>query len=204
MNLQHRIGLLTELGEYLRSDDPGLLQAKEKASQENGWFIPEFVDLAIHNIVKAFLQKEILEDWTNSYNSNPDSYLDESQNSKTVGITMAGNIPLAGFHDLLSVFITGHKAMIKPSSKDQALIRHIVDKMTDMNNEVSERIGFGEMLKGCDAYIATGSNNSSRYFEYYFGKYPHIIRRNRTSVAILNGDEKAGELEKLADDVYQY
>ena len=208
MNLQHRIGLLTELGEYLRSDDPGLLQAKEKASQENGWFIPEFVDLAIHNISKDFLQKDILKGWTEPYNSkikNP--RLNDSvgqEKSKTVGITMAGNIPLAGFHDLLSVFISGHKAMIKPSSKDQALIKHIADKMTDIDNEVSERIGFGEMLKGCDAYIATGSNNSSRYFEYYFGKYPHIIRRNRTSVAILNGDEKAGELEKLADDVYQY
>ena len=60
------------------------------------------------------------------------------------------------------------------------------------------------MLKGCDAYIATGSNNSARYFEYYFSKYPHIIRRNRTSVAILTGNETAAELEALADDVNLY
>jgi hypothetical protein len=117
---------------------------------------------------------------------------------------MAGNIPLVGFHDLLSVFISGHRAVIKPSSKDEALIKHLVKKLEEWNPEIKELISFQEMLKGCDAYIATGSNNSARYFEYYFSKYPHIIRRNRTSVAILNSNETTEELEKLADDVHLY
>lgn len=199
MNLQHRIDLLVRLGEYILSDDPDWEKAKEQAGYENGWFIPAFVELATRNIASAFLQRNILEKLADDYNLpaiNP--------NPKTIGITMAGNVPLVGFHDLLAVFITGHRALIKPSSKDQVLIKHLAEKMAGWNNEVSEFVRFAEMLKGCDAYIATGSNNSSRYFEYYFRKYPHIIRRHRTSVAILTGDEKAEELEKLADDVYVY
>src|SRR5258705_11293668 len=117
---------------------------------------------------------------------------------------MAGNIPLVGFHDLLCVFISGHKAMIKLSSKDKLLIKHLTEKLGEWDAEINDLIQFSEMLKGCDAYIATGSNNSSRYFDYYFGKYPHIIRRNRTSMAVLDGEETNEELEKLADDVYLY
>ncbi len=117
---------------------------------------------------------------------------------------MAGNIPLVGFHDWLCVFISGHKALIKPSSKDQVLIKHLLEKLNEWNADAATFSEFSEMLKGCDAYIATGSNNSSRYFEYYFKKYPHIIRRNRTSVAVLTGKETNEELEKLADDVYLY
>jgi hypothetical protein len=117
---------------------------------------------------------------------------------------MAGNIPLVGFHDFFCVFLTGHHAMIKPSSKDEALITHLVNKLIEWNDEVEQFITISGMIKNCDAYIATGSNNSSRYFEYYFGKYPSIIRKNRTSVAILTGYETHEELKKLSDDVYQY
>ena len=117
---------------------------------------------------------------------------------------MAGNIPLVGFHDWLCVFISGHKAMVKLSSRDKVLLPHLVDKLISWDPRVEEYTSFSDMLKGCDAYIATGSNNSSRYFEYYFGKYPHFIRRNRTSVAILTGTENQADLEKLADDVFQY
>ncbi len=117
---------------------------------------------------------------------------------------MAGNIPLVGFHDFLAVFISGHRQLIKPSGRDGVLIRHLADWLTTTSPEAAERVGFAERLNGCDAYIATGSNNSARYFEYYFGKYPHIIRRNRTSIALLNGQETQQELEALADDVYQY
>jgi hypothetical protein len=94
--------------------------------------------------------------------------------------------------------------MVKPSSKDEVLIRHLAKKLIEWNQQVEPYITISEMIKNCDAYIATGSNNSSRYFEYYFAKYPSIIRKNRTSVAILTGKESAEELEKLADDVYQY
>jgi Acyl-CoA reductase (LuxC) len=196
MNLQHRIDLLARLGEYILSDDLQWRQAKEKAGYENGWFIPEFIELSSKNIARAFLQKNILEKWIGDYKT--------TSNPKTVGIVMAGNIPLVGFHDWLAVFISGNKALIKPSSKDETLIKHLTFQVTAWDEEAKEYTGFAPMLKGCDAYMATGSNNSSRYFDYYFGKYPHIIRRNKTSVAILTGNETANELELLADDVYLY
>ena len=182
------------------SDDPAWQQAKEKASYENGWFIPEFIELATKNIAENFLKKDIPERWAAAY-TLPSI---DNNKPKLVGIVMAGNIPLVGFHDLLCVFIAGHTALIKPSSKDSTLIKHIAEKMTEWNEEVRDLIQFADQLKNCDAYIATGSNNSAGYFEYYFKKYPRIIRRNRTSVAILSGEETIEQLEKLADDVYLY
>lgn len=199
MNLQQRIDLLVRLGEYIKSDNNFWQQAKEKASRENGWFIPEFIELSTDNIVSSFLQKNKLDDWCKTY-----SVPNENAAPKNVGIVMAGNIPVVGFHDLLCVFITGHIACVKLSSKDQVLLKHMVEVMASWNDEINRLIIFSEMLKGCDAYIATGSNNSAGHFEYYFGKYQHIIRRNRTSVAILTGKETTDELEKLADDVYLY
>jgi hypothetical protein len=200
MNLQQRIDLLSRLGEYIRLDNDTWQQAKEKASRENNWFIPEFIELAVTNIATAFLQKQALTDWVANYDLPRDGPI----NPKKAGIVMAGNIPLVGFHDMLCVFISGHIAYIKPSSKDEVLIRHLVNVMAGWNEEVNDLIVFGTMLKGCDAYIATGSNNSAGYFEYYFAKYPHIIRRNRTSVAILTGNETSEELDQLANDVYLY
>lgn len=201
MNLQYRIELLNNLGEYILSDDDSWQEAKEKAGHENGWFIPEFVELSIQNIAHSFLQKDKLESWVNSYKI-PDT--DPGFIPKTTGIIMAGNIPLVGFHDLLCVFISGHKAIIKTSSKDRVLLNHLAEKWIETEPELNNYIQFSEMLKGCDAYIATGSNNSSRYFEYYFKKYPHIIRKNKTSVAVLTGKETIEELENLSDDVYRY
>ncbi|WP_276501531.1 acyl-CoA reductase [Terrimonas pollutisoli] len=199
MNLQQRIDLIVRLGEYIKSDNNFWQQAKEKASRENGWFIPEFIELSTDNIASSFLQKDKLEPWCKTY-----QLPHENPSPKKVGIVMAGNIPLVGFHDMLCVFITGHIACIKLSSKDQVLLKHLVEIMASWNEEVRSLIIFSEMLKGCDAYIATGSNNSAGHFEYYFGKYPNIIRRNRTSVAVLTGKETTDELEKLADDVYLY
>lgn len=197
MNLQMRIDLAAQLGEYILSGAADWQEAKHKASLTNPWFTPEFIDLAAGNIAKNFLDKGKLQSWISSYKL-------ESADPKKIGIVMAGNIPLVGFHDFLSVFISGHKAIMKTSSKDEVLIRHLAQKLTGWNKNLNEFIVFQEMLKDCDAYIATGSNNSARYFEYYFKKYPHIIRRNRTSVAVLDGNESAGELENLADDVHLY
>jgi hypothetical protein len=199
MNLQHRIYLMTSLGKYILSEEEEWNMAKDIAGQYNGWFIPDFVELAVKNISDNFLNEKALNDWTNSYKIE-----EENISPKKVGIVMAGNIPLVGFHDLLSVFMSGHKAIIKPSSKDDKLIRHLVNKLIEWDNEVSELIIFSEMLKDCDAYIATGSNNSSRYFEFYFSKFPNIIRRNRTSVSVLTGMESTENLSKLADDVYLF
>lgn len=199
MNLQQRIDLLSRLGEYIQSDNNEWQQAKEKASRENGWFIPEFIELSVRNIATAFLQKEALTKWADHYNLQT-----ITPDPKKAGIVMAGNMPLVGFHDMLCVFISGHIAHIKSSSKDEVLIKHLVNVMASWNEEIDNLIIFSAMLKGCDAYIATGSNNSAGYFEYYFAKYPHIIRRNRTSVAILTGNETDKDLDKLANDVYLY
>ena len=198
MNLDERIDLMQELGKYLQSDQLDWQVAKQRAYEKNGWFTPLFIDHAVKNIVSAFLQKEKLENWTHQY------YLDDNITPRNVGIVMAGNIPLVGFHDFLSVFITGHRQTIKLSSKDDVLLKHIVEKMFEWDAYLRDKIIFADMLKGCDAYIATGSNNTARYFDYYFGKYPNIIRRNRTSVAILTGNETKADLELLADDVHIY
>lgn len=199
MNLEQRIFLLEKLGLYITGPDPEWKETKTKAYLENKWFLEEFIELAASNIANRFLKKNILKSIAEKYripetNSNP----------REIGIVMAGNIPLVGFHDLMSVFLSGNKARIKTSKKDHVLVKHIVDKLAAWDERITDLIKIEEMLKGCFAYIATGSNNTSRYFEYYFGKYPHIIRKNRTSVAILKGTETVLDLEKLADDVHFY
>ena len=199
MNLQVRINLLVKLGHYLNSDTLEWRQIKANAERQNGWFTQLFIDTAVENIIIEFLKADKLQAFAAGYQI-PATQI----NPKNIGLVMAGNIPLVGFHDWLCIFLSGHNAVIKPSSKDVVLITHLVKKMAEWNTEVSHQTHFADMLKGCDAYIATGSNNSARYFDYYFSKYPHIIRRNRTSVAIVTGQEPAGALEKLADDVNLY
>src|SRR5215831_2184911 len=189
MILGDRIECLAKLKTYMLSDEPTWQQTKHKAFYENGWFIPEFIDLAVRNIAEKFLNKESLEAWAHHYHIPS-----VVRNIKNVGIVMAGNIPLVGFHDLLCVLISGHKALIKPASKDEVLIKHLVEVMAMANPEIDHLVKFSEILKNCDAYIATGSNNTSRYFEYYFGKYPNIIRRSKTSIAVLSDRETRHEL----------
>lgn len=196
LSTDRRIELLSRLGAYMNSEDEAWIAAKEHAVQANVWFTAEHVTLAVANITEQFLQKDNLAQWINHYQL-PDTY-------KTVGIVMAGNIPLVGFHDLVCGFMSGHKLMIKLSSKDDVLMRHLIGKLTGWEPETADQVQIAERLNNCDAYIATGSNNTSRYFEEYFGKYPHIIRKNRTSVAVLDGDETDEELGLLADDIYHY
>lgn len=199
MQTELRKNLLVRLGEYLNESSEEWEAAKKRAYGENNWFIEEFITLSAKNIVQQYLQPDALANLITQY-----ALPDENPHPKKVGIVMAGNIPLVGFHDFLCVFLSGHLAYIKPSSKDSILIRHLVEKLVQWNEVVAASVQFGELLKGCDAYIATGSNNSGRYFEFYFQKYPHIIRKNRTSVAVLTGGESEEELSKLADDVYTY
>ncbi|MEO5591767.1 MAG: acyl-CoA reductase [Chitinophagaceae bacterium] len=199
MKLQERIDLLVKLRNYLMTDSPEWAAIKDNAERQNGWFTQLFINLAIKNIVNNFLDPDKLKDFVSWY-----AIPDEQINPKKIGLVMAGNIPLVGFHDWLCIFLSGNYAFVKPSSKDIVLIKHIIEKLSEWSGEIIYQTVFPDMLKGCDAYIATGSNNSSRYFDYYFSKYPHIIRRNRTSVAILTGQESAADLEKLAGDVNQY
>jgi hypothetical protein len=198
MNLQERINLLADIGQYISTESAVLNAVKEEAYLHNNWFTPEFVNLALDNIARHFLQKDKLQQWAAHY------HLDDNITPKKVGIVMAGNIPLVGFHDFLCCFIAGHTQLIKLSAKDTILFNHLLDKMKEFNSGSEKLISTATQLKNCDAYIATGSDNSARYFDYYFGKYPSIIRKNRTSVAILDGNETKEELEKLADDIHQY
>jgi hypothetical protein len=199
MDLENRIGLLVELGKFMQSDDAGWQSAKTRAFQHNAWFIPDFIDRAIQQISDQFLQPALLKDWVSAYH-----FPAEQVSPKKVGIVMAGNIPLVGFHDFLCCFLSGHQQIIKLSSKDPFLFPAILKFLNNKNPETASRVRTDTMLKGLDAYIATGSNNSARYFDYYFGKYPSLIRRNRTSIAFLEGTETAEELDKLADDVFLY
>lgn len=198
MKLQNRIELLLQLKEYLVSNNEEWQLAKKTASIHNGWFTAEFIELSINNIVNRFLNESDLRIWINSYP------IEAAKLPKNVGIVMAGNIPLVGFHDFLTVFISGNVQTIKLSEKDNQLLAHLVQKMLEWDSRMIKYVSFAPMLKGCDAYIATGSNNSARYFEHYFSKYPSIIRKNRTSVALLEGNEPKDELEKLSDDIHVF
>ena len=190
---------MSRLGTYMLSDEPEWTAAKEKAYLQNNWFIPSFIDLATKNIATEFLDQKTLDEWVRPYN-----FPTTQPQPKTVGIVMASNIPLVGFHDFLAVLISGHKQRVRLSSSDDVLLKHLVAKLIEWDPEVASLVTFTEILKGSDAYIATGSNNTSRYFQYYFNKYPHIIRKNRTSVAVLDGSESPEHLDKLADDVYLF
>jgi hypothetical protein len=200
IGIAKRIELMTKLGKYLSTDSEDLKEAIALAHRNNAWFTPEFVSLSLNNICKYLLEENDLIAWVAHY---PKIAQDQVK-PITVGIVMAGNIPLVGFHDFLCGFISGHKLNLKLSSKDTVLWQHILAKLLELEPAVSEHVEVAEMLKDCDAYIATGSNNSSRYFEYYFQKYPNIIRKNRSSVALLDGKETEAELAHLSDDICQY
>jgi hypothetical protein len=199
MNLQQRIDLLVRLGQYMSGKEEQWLGVKHRAFTGNNWFIPEFIDLSVKNITERFLQPELLHRLAEQY-----AVPAEQPAPKRIGIVLAGNIPLVGFHDVLCTFLTGHYALIKPSSKDEVLIEHLIKKLVEWDAAAATYLETSFLLKGCDAYIATGSNNTGRYFEHYFKSYPTIIRKNRTSVAVLTGEETGEELELLSDDIHQF
>jgi hypothetical protein len=201
MKVEERITAFHRLGKELDAITEETFQSlATRAKNENAWFTIDSVRMAVRGIT-SWLDAGKLLAWTLPYNLAPDS-LDKPQ--RTVAIVMAGNIPLVGFHDFLCVLISGYKAMIRTSSKDKVLINYVVEALIRIEPRFGERIVFADMLKGFDAIIATGSDNTSRYFEYYFGKYPNIIRRNRTSVAVINGHETVDELIALGKDVFSY
>ncbi len=198
MNLQNRIDLASELGGYIKQNGEEWRNIKIQASQKNQWFTENFIDTASENICEKFLDKALLKSWTQHY------FLDDLVTPKNIGVVMAGNIPMVGFHDFLSIFISGHQQTIKLSSKDDVLLKHLIHKLYELNPETKSLVKIAENLKGCDAYIATGSNQSAQHFEQYFSKYPHIIRSNKTSVALLTGAETQEELNLLSDDIHLY
>lgn len=207
MNLKKRIEAFSELGEILRSSlaDRDLKHSLEinhlinNQHIKNPWFTSVNVRMAIKAIAEK-LTEDNLTKWTSSY-----SALNQTVNPLNVAVIMAGNIPLVGFHDFLSVLISGNNIIAKTSSKDSDLITYISNLLFEINPEFNKRIILTtDALADFDAVIATGSDNSSRYFEYYFGKYPNIIRKNRNSIAFIDGYENDFELEALGTDVFSY
>lgn len=217
MNISQRIEAFVSLGQFLeqfktsetsQTNHPLNKQFYsefnhliENAYLENAWFTPAHVRNSIQGIC-SFLDRKKLKEWTNQYP------ISEENTNKRIAVIMAGNIPMVGFHDMLSVLISGHQFIGKLSSKDNRLLDFITRVLTEINSDFKTLISFkNERLNGnqdFDAIIATGSNNSARYFEAYFSKYPHIIRRNRNSVALINGNETKEELYNLGLDVFLY
>lgn len=174
-----------------------MLQLISLSQSHNRWFTPEQVYFSLAQWAEALTQ-ENLDKWLSNYN------LDNIQ-PKTVGLILAGNIPLVGFHDFLSVLITGHRVLVKSSSNDKHLLPFLAKYLIAVSPEMKEYITFTEgKMEGFDAVIATGSNNTSRYFEYYFKDKPSIIRKNRNSVAVLDSTETHEELVGLGEDIFRY
>ena len=191
------IEIFSTLGYQLSKPRPELSAIIETEKQYNAWFTSENVLHAVTSIGKM-LNASDLTQWLSRYD------LTKTREAKKVGLILAGNIPLVGFHDVLCVLVTGNFALIKVSSQDSRLIKHVLQMLTDIEPAFSDQYEFVERLENFDAVIATGSNNTSRYFDYYFGKVPNIIRKNRNSIAVLTGDETAAQLNDLGHDIFDY
>jgi hypothetical protein len=202
LSLAERVELIIRLQDAFINENEAWMHAKELAHRQNAWFVPEYIQLATDNIVKNFLDKEKLEHWLQQYPTVLSNY--HQNKTKTLGIVMAGNIPLVGFHDFLCGFLAGYQLHIKLSSKDTVLWQYVFNYLSSVNDDFKQIVAYLPMLKNCDAYIATGSNNTARYFEQYFSKYPNIIRKNRTSVAVLTGKETVEELCALEESMQTY
>lgn len=195
-NLEKRIAPFVSLGKLLKTN--AIEEITYRAQSQNHWFTPEFVAESLRSIASAYLEEDNLRKWLQKYPAS------EEVMPQKIGVVMAGNIPAVGFHDMLCVLLSGHHFFAKLSSDDRLLMLFLIQKLTELEPALAERITVAERLNDADAYIATGSDNTARYFEYYFSKKPHIIRRNRTSVGVLNGHETTEELDALGRDVLQY
>lgn len=194
--LQKRIETLVKLGESMNLENDAFAAAVKLAEIENPWFTKEFIKMSVQNIKAAFLDKKKLNDFASKYPA--------AKSSKSVGIVLAGNIPMVGFHDVLCGVLSGHTLRLKLSSKDKMLMTYAINYLKENNSELKGKISIEDSLQNCDAYIATGSNQSNVYFEQYFGKYPSILRKSRSSVAILSGNESIDQLQALGKDVHYY
>ena len=187
-----------QLGERIRD----FLKSRQdipfaETRRQNAWFTKDNIERSLSAISQEFLQQDKLSSWLSNYEMKSDS-------SNVIGVVCAGNLPLVSFHDIMSVLISGHHARIKLSSKDSVLVKWVLNELVKIEPEFKNFFSVVERLKNFDAVIATGSNNSARYFEYYFKSVPHIIRKNRTSVAILDGNESKEDLIHLGHDVFDY
>jgi hypothetical protein len=190
------IKVFSTLGQRLSAPDETLSAVINNEHYHNAWF----TQTSVMQAVKAagdMLNEADLHTWLDKYPNRPVT-------PKRVGLILAGNIPMVGFHDIICVLATGNIALIKLSSQDSRLIRHVLQMLIEIEPALAEQIVFTERLVDFDAVIATGSNNTSRYFDYYFGKVPNIIRKNRNSVAMISGYETSEELTRLGHDIFDY
>lgn len=208
VQLEKRIKAFVKLGDFLRNintlnpeqDNGSLRKLANESYMFNPWFTPDNVCTSIGNIGES-LTEQSLNHWVEMYTHR----LIQKRQSRRVGVVMAGNIPLVGFHDFLCVLLSGNKIIARLSSNDNQLLPAIASKLIEIEPGFADQILFSEgKLENYDAVIATGSNNSSRYFEYYFRNVPYIIRRNRNGVAVLTGRETNIELNLLGQDIFLY
>ena len=197
MTLEQRKNVLVELGNRLQNLKSDQLEALSlQAVNQNNWFTPISVAKAIEAWANS-LSEEKINQWTKNYNLSPSQ-------AQEVGLILAGNIPMVGLHDLLSVLVSGHIAAVKLSSQDSALIQFIISELKNISPELGAQIKLVEQLKEAHAVIATGSDNTARYFKHYFGKKPNIIRQNRTSIGVIKGDESREDFADLGKDIFTY
>ncbi|MVM32704.1 acyl-CoA reductase [Spirosoma sp. HMF4905] len=199
-----RLQTFVALGDFIRSASaqPELDEIAQRAYHKNNFFTPNNSLNALRAIADQFLPEDRLTAWIGQYQAILASH--PHAEPRKVGVVMAGNIPAVGFHDLLCVLMSGHKLLAKLSTQDFVLIHYLIQKLKEINPTFDEWIEEAERLNAADAYIATGSNNTARYFEYYFAKKPHLIRKNRTSVGLLMGEESEDEFLKLGHDISDY
>lgn len=199
MNLKQRISDFAALGDYILQNKADLEHITHKAFVYNNWFTIENTQKALNNIAQEYLNKEKLEHWLQRYNEKI-----ESNTMRTIAMVAAGNIPMVAFHDILCILISGNKLQLKLSEKDKFLLPFLFDKLIAINPVYLDYIEIKERLENFDAIIATGSNNTAKYFEHYFGKYKNIIRKNRNSIAIITGKESKQDVENLGHDIFDY
>jgi hypothetical protein len=197
ITIQDLIHNFNKLGQQLSSPDESLKAIIDTEHIYNAWFTPESVESAVKAIGQTLNQADLTE-WLGRYDLSKDT------SPKKIGLILAGNIPLVGFHDVLCVLATGNHALIKASTQDARLIKQVLAMLVAIDERFADQFSFVERLVDFDAVIATGSNNSSRYFEYYFGKVPHVIRKNRNSVAVITGSETTDQLYNLGHDIFDY
>ncbi|MBT8196134.1 MAG: acyl-CoA reductase, partial [Bacteroidia bacterium] len=197
--LRHLLANENENGHVSVEERQRLDEIILKAKVKNAWFTENYVKKSLQEYA-LILTESKLNDWLNAYSDQ----LRKVVKPKKVGVIMAGNIPLVGFHDMLSVLLSGHFLHARFSSDDNLLMQYIIDELVQIEPKFKERIKIVQQLKDIEAVIATGSNNTSRYFEAYFGKYPHIIRKNRNAVAVFTGDESKEELQAFGKDIFDY
>lgn len=196
MDINQKINVFSKLGEKLDTlSQEELDNLFFEARAKNSWFTRESIESALEGLVHL-LEPDALANWINKY--------DLKNQRKKVGIVMAGNIPAVGFHDFLCVLLSGNSAVIKLSSQDEAMMGFIFSELLKIEPSFQSQIVVAQQLKDIDAVIATGSDNTSRYFNYYFSKYPNIIRKNRTSCAVFKGDETPEQFQQLGYDIFKY